>query len=301
MSRCAHAASSRYASARDTFSFAAAAPPPPPMNNFTEAIIEQTRREYAAPMSLVDQEFSSTPQPVSRVQEPQSQAVHQSVSSPMDIRRPATAPPLSFATNTEKILHFLRQAEYLTQPQIIALTDLQASNASTALKKLVETNQIKSLDDRRPKIYFIGRTCNPTTRNLLVRDLFVKINASNFAVRSVKFNDNLSELNPDLLVEFIVKEGTTLTPLLAYFELDRGTEGVQELVKKADRYARVQDNPRVCFVFERETDLQLARKTIHYPFISYATLDQFTSLHDNAFYAGDGAPADSIQLPFFGS
>ena len=283
--------------ARDTFSFATAAPPPPPMNNFKDVIIEQTRKEYATPMASAGQQFS-TPQ-ASHVQPQPNPTAHQTASPTVDNRRPATASPFTFATNTEKILHFLRQAEYLTQPQIIALTDLQPSNASTALKKLVETGQIKSLDDRRPKIYFIGRACNPTTHNLLVRDLFVKINASNFAVRSVKFNDNLSDLNPDLTVEFVA-EGDP-APLLAYFELDRGTEGVQELVRKAERYARIENNPRVGFIFEREPDLVLARKTIHYPFISYATLDGFTSLRDAAFYASDGALANNIQLPFFGS
>jgi len=147
--------------------------------------------------------------------------------------------------------------------------------------------------------YFIGRACSPTTHNLLVRDLFVKINASNFAVRSVNFNDNLSDLNPDLTIEFVADGDPA--PLLAYFELDRRTEGVQELVRKAERYARIENNPRVGFVFEREPDLVLARKTIHYPFISYATLDTFTSLRDAAFYASDDAPASDIQLPFFGS
>ncbi len=147
--------------------------------------------------------------------------------------------------------------------------------------------------------YFIGRACSPTTHNLLVRDLFVKINASNFAVRAVKFNDNLSDLNPDLTVEFVAEGDPAL--LLACFEVDRGIEGVQELVRKAERYARIENNPRVGFIFEREPDLVLARKTIHYPFISYATLDGFTSLRDASFYAGDGAPANNIQLPFFGS
>ncbi len=282
-------------SARDTFSFTTAAPPPPPMNNYKDAIIEQTRKEYATPIAANGEQFSA-PQ-TSPVQPQPNPTARRAASPVVDFRRPAAASPLTFATNTEKILHFLRQAEYLTQPQIIALTDLQPSNASTALKKLVETGQIKSLDDRRPKIYFIGRTCNPTTHNLLVRDLFVKIKASNFAARSVKFNDNLSDLNPDLSVEFVA-EGNP-APLLAYFELDRGTEGVQELVRKAERYARIENNPRVGFIFERESDLVLARKTIHYPLISYATLDGFTSLRDAAFYAGDGAAASNIQLPFF--
>lgn len=177
----------------------------------------------------------------------------------------------------------------MSQPQIIALTGLQASNASTAIKKLVETNQIKTLDERRPKIYFVGRTCNPTTHNLLIRDLFVKIYNSNFDLRAAKLNDNLQELNPDLMIEFRAKDGDA-TPLLCYFELDRGTEGVSELAGKAERYARILERSdgapaRVCFVFERESDMQLARTTIQYPFISYAMLDSFSSLRDEAFMA----------------
>ncbi len=148
-----------------------------------------------------------------------------------------------------------------------------------------------------PKIYFIGRNANPTTHNLLVRDLFVKITASNFAIRKVSFNENLSDLNPDLAIEFAVENDPT--PLLAYFEIDRGTEGVQELVRKADRYAQLTSNPRVSFVFERESDLVLARKTIPYPFISYATLEQFTTLRDAAFYAGGDAPANFDSTTVF--
>lgn len=281
--------------ARDTFSFATDPSLPLPAQNFKKAIIEQTRREYAPTVTVSEDPPAESDLPR------QNPATEKIVSAQMDFRRPAFAVPLIFATNGEKILHFLRQAEYLSQPQIIALTALQASNASTALKKLVDTGQIKTLDERRPKIYFVGRTCNPTVHNLLVRDLFVKINASNFATRSVKFNDSLTDLKPDLSIEFLTKEENTITPLPAYFELDRGTEGVQELVRKAERYAQLSGSPRVCFVFEREPDMLLARKTIQYPFISYATLDQFTSLEDKAFYAVGGAPANDIQLPFFGS
>ncbi len=191
----------------------------------------------------------------------------------------------------------------MRQPQIIALTGLQPSNGSTALKKLVDTGQIKTLDDRRPKIYFIGRNCNPTVHNLLVRDLFVKIYNSNYAIRTVKFNDQLSDLNPDLTVEFVAEEksGVIPTPLLCYFEVDRGTEGVGELQKKADRYSKFSPFHRVGFVFERETDLTLARKTIQYPFIYYATLDSFSSLEDEAFYSGSAAASPDLKLPFFGS
>lgn len=280
--------------ARDTFSFATDPPPPLPAKNFTEVIIEQTRREYGTLAVAADVEMKQ-PTTTQIVQPQQEQPSQQTVSPTIDRRRPAPAQPLTFATNTEKILHFIRQAEYLSQPQIIALTDLLPPNASTALKKLVETAQIKSLDDRRPKIYFIGRTCNPTTHNLLIRDLLVKIYASGFDMRGVKFNEQLSEINPDLAVEFIAEDGT---PLLCFFELDRGTEGAAELARKADCYARLSDKQRVCFVFERESDMQLARTRINYPFISYAVLDQFTSLRDEAFYAPGASPT---LTTFFGS
>ncbi len=305
-----HALCRPVTAARDTFSFSTDPPAPVTGKDFTQLIIEQTRREYGSVGSSGE---AAAAAPIVNAKTPPAAAdLNQTVSSAagmppvivLDRRRPAPAQPLTFPTNTEKILHYLRQAEYLSQPQIIALTDLQASNASTALKKLVETGQIKSLDDRRPKIYFIGRTCNPTTHNLLVRDLFVKISQSKFAARAVKFNENLPDLNPDLAVEFVVREESGLSILPVYFELDRGTEGVTELVRKADRYALVEGgSPRVCFVFERESDLQLARRTIHYPFISYAVLDQFTTLHDEAFYVArdpnSTAPASDIKLPFF--
>lgn len=294
-----HALCRPVTAARDTFLFATDPPPPVPEKNYTKQIIEQTRREY-----------SSNYQPQPEIIETQAQTSAASKigfiqpqpieTAPQIQLRPADATPPVFTTNTEKILHYLRQAEYLTQPQIIALTELLPPNASTALKKLCETGQIKSLDDRRPKIYFIGRNCNATAHNILVRDLFVKICASNFEMRSVKFNENLSDLNPDLSIEFVSRNDNTLTPLPAYFELDRGTEGVQELEKKAQRYSRISNNPRVGFIFERESDMLLARKTIQYPFIYYGVLNDFISLRDEAFNAGSlQSPAADTKLPFY--
>lgn len=292
--------------ARDTFSFATDPPPPPRQDarKVIESIIGQTHREYGSVLTTAPAATRVTNQPPARAsnengEQPQK-SERQNNFPALDRRRPKTAEPLFFATNTDKILHFLRQAEYLSQPQIIALTGLQPSNASTALKKLVDTGQIKTLDDRRPKIYFIGRNCNPTTHNLLIRDLFVKIYNSNYAIKSVKFNDQLLDLNPDLTVEFVA-EGNSTTPLLCYFEVDRGTEGVAELQRKADRYSKIVPHSRVGFVFERESDLQLARKTIQYPFIRYATLDSFSSLEDEAFYSGSAAASPDSKLPFFGS
>ena len=200
--------------------------------------------------------------------------------------KPAGAREIRFATNTEKILHFLQQAEYLSQPQIIGLTKLQASNASTALRKLVDSGQIKALEERRPKVYYIGRTCNPTLHNLLIRDLFVKICASEFAIETVKFNASLPGLNPDLKIEFAAEDGA---PLLAYFELDRGTEGVQELARKAERYRELGAGARVGFIFERESDMNLARRTIASgASLLFAVLGDFASLREASFYVSSG-------------
>ena len=279
--------------ARDTFSFATD-PPPPALEkrNFAQTIIENTLREYGDPAAAP---FTETPQPAVSIQVTQPLPVDrlETIQPPVDRRRPMRAEPVSFPTNAEKILHFLRQAEYLSQPQIIALTELLPPNASTALKKLCETGQIKSLDDRRPKIYFVGRTCSATVHNLLIRDLWVKICASGYAVGRIEFNEQLSEINPDLAVEFV---GEDTTPLLCYFELDRGTEGVAELVKKADRYASISESTRVCFVFERDADMKLARSRINYPFVSFAVLNDFARLQDEAFYA---AGAATTLTPFF--
>lgn len=278
--------------ALDTFIFTTDPPPAPPERNYAQAIIEQTRREYGAPAATMAPAEIEQP---AKVIPPQTAAPPRTDTPQVDNRRPSPAKPLSFPTNAEKIMHFLRQAEYLSQPQIIALTELLPPNASTALKKLVDTGQIKSLDDRRPKIYFIGRTCNPTAHNLMVRDLLVKIYASGFAIQAIKFNEQLSDINPDLVVEFETENGA---PLLTYFELDRGTEGVSELVRKAERYAQLSDKLKVCFVFEKEPDMNLARTRINNPFIHFAVLDQFTTLKDESFYS---VGTDSLQLPYFGS
>jgi hypothetical protein len=300
-----HALCRPVTAARDTFSFVTDPPPPPKADarNLIQSIIEQTRNEYGSAETVAPTASAVTtqPAPASTSNGQQRQPSNAQSNLPaVDRRRAARAEPLVFSTNTDKILYFLRQAEYLSQPQIIALTGLQPSNASTALKKLVDTGQIKSLDDRRPKIYFIGRNCNPTTHNLLVRDLMVKIYNSNYAIQSMTFNDQLSDLNPDLTVEFI-PIGDSTTPLLYYFEVDRGTEGVAELVKKADRYSKISPLPRIGFIFEREPDMQLARKTIQYPFILYAALDSFSSLEDDAFYAGSASASPDVKLPLFGS
>ncbi|MDQ3818042.1 MAG: type IV secretion system DNA-binding domain-containing protein, partial [Acidobacteriota bacterium] len=269
--------------AKDTFSFTTLPPPPFPEQTFTEAIIEQTKERYGTP---------AAPQPaapVTAVQATASEPQAQPAAGPASIKlQPAKAEPLTFATNTEKILHYIQQAEYLSQPQIIALTKLQASNASTALKKLVQTGQVKALEDRRPKIYFIGRSCNPTTHNLLVRDLFVKICNSDFAMRGANFAASEPGLNPDLTVEFVAENGQ---PILTYWELDRGTEGVSELARKAERYAGLatRAGARVGFIFERASDMQIARQTIPHPFIVYGVLSDFTSLRDSAFYAAGAA------------
>lgn len=89
-------------------------------------------------------------------------------------------------------------------------------------------------------------------------------------------------------------DGSPPASLLAYFEPDQGNKGVQELVRKARRHPKIPNTLGVGFIFQREMDMQLTRKTIGYSFISYATLDQFTLLREEAFYSADGAPAGDI-------
>jgi hypothetical protein len=277
--------------AKDTFSFKTI----PPVSrlsekDFTPIIIEKTQREYGK----TEPEAIETKK---AIQSPTERTTPVIIDS-----RPTKQPPPTFATNTEKILHFVRQAEYLSQPQIIALSKLQPSNASTALRKLVETGQIKALDDRRPKIYFIGRTCNPTTHNLMIRDVFTKICASGYTIQQPKFNAIVGDLKPDLVIEFQTENGS---PITAFFEIDRGTEGVSELISKALRYETVADKGvYVTFIFEKLSDLKLARKKITQPFISYALLDEFSTLDDAAFYRGmtsENAGVIDTKNIFFGS
>jgi hypothetical protein len=295
--------------ARDTFSFAAEPPPPLPRTDYVEDVIENMKQEFGVPdletedSSISDQtEFGSIGKP----DEPlpgsfgeESAAAEVETHSPTLLLRPAEAEPIEFYTNAEKIMHFIRQAEYLSQPQIIALTDLQPSNASTALKKLVRSGQIKNLDSRRPKIYCLGKNCNPTTHNLLIRDLFVKINASAFSIGKVDFNKTLPGLNPDLAVEFI-SDNRKIFPV--YFEIDRGTEGVRELVSKAERYSKISEIGRVGIIFERESDMELARSKISSPSFIFALINDFTSLRDEAFYSAPSRGAESEPTgphPFF--
>lgn len=283
-----HALCRPVTAARDTFTFAVDPPPLPPIDNPIEKILDNNKREFGflSAKSIARRE--------ELVKEPSGECFRQTDATSPDERHPASASPLTFNTNTEKILHFIKQAEYLSQPQIIALTGLQPSNASTALKRLVKTAQIKNLDERRPKIYFLGKTCKPTTHNLLIRDLLVKIYASNFAIQSVSFTKTLSDINPDLVVEF-VSNNREVFPV--YFEIDRGTEGVRELVTKAERYNSLPEKPRVGFIFEHEPDMHLARANIEYPFISYSVLDSFVSLRDQAFLSSS-TEIDRMK-PFF--
>lgn len=289
-----HALMRPITAARDTFMFATDPPPPIPETNFAEEIIQNTIEEFGFPGS--ENLASGIPMPREDL-EGKGITASEARTPPPNQKLPAVAKELSFATNTEKILHFLRQAEYLSQPQIIALTGLQPSNASTALKKLVRSGQIRNLDDRRPKIYFVGNSCRPTTHNLLIRDLLVKIHASGFAIQKVSFNETLGDLNPDLVVEFLSGEGDTFP---VYFEIDRGTEGVAELTSKAERYAALGEGTRVLLVFEREQDMETARSTIPYPFISYSALDSFASLNDAMFFrGGKSEEEDEAPRPYF--
>jgi hypothetical protein len=150
------------------------------------------------------------------------------------LERPAPAIPKNFASNRDKVLHYLSQAQYLTTPQIISLCYTQKSNASADLSKLVSEKKIKEITNSRPKIYYSGQTPNVTDHNLAIRDLFVKIARSNFEIAGVDFTLQLSTLNPDLCVDFVLPSGKIQK---TFWEYDTGTEGTKELKRKVERYA----------------------------------------------------------------
>lgn len=270
--------------AKDTFLMTTLPLKPPRIEPVAELVAYQTKHEYGSAQKKTEPTSTLFPDA------PGHPIIDK---SPKIEKMPARKEAPAFPTNAEKIMHYLRQAEYLSQPQINAVANLQASNASTALKKLVDSGQIKALDDRRPKIYYIGRTCNPTPHNLLIRDLFVKIWSSGYAIHSASFNTILEELKPDLTVQFIAEDGSLFT---TYFEIDRGTEGADELVRKAERYKTIGAD-RVGFIFEHESDMEIVRKRITEPFIIWGVLNDFSALTDRAFYRGES----NTKIEYFSS
>ncbi len=118
------------------------------------------------------------------------------------VKQPTRAIPKEFANAGDKILHYVSQAGYLSTSQIIALCythlseNARAPVASRDLKSLAESKRIKSQNFGKAKVYYTTRSINPTTHNLAVRDLFVKIVASGYEVAAVNFFPTLESSTP---------------------------------------------------------------------------------------------------------
>jgi hypothetical protein len=270
---------------KDTFKFQTA-PPVKSAQSFVREIIEYTRENYATQARSEPQGKTNTKQEAGSTSPPPPDEA----SRPAP-RQPAKALPKEFATTGDKILHYVKLAEYLSTPQIHSLCyshvaeGSRASNASRDLKNLIEAKRIKFQNFGKGKIYYSGRTINPTTHNLAIRDLFVKIVASDFELAEVNFFPLLPALTPDLSVSFAAEDGSLIK---TFWEYDTGTEGVAELAKKVARYEPLSDEHLIAFVFNTRERLERVCKTITAPFITVAVLDQFQTLIDEAFsFAND--------------
>jgi protein involved in plasmid replication-relaxation/type IV secretory system conjugative DNA transfer VirD4/TraG family protein len=287
--------------ASDTFLFTTNPPPKPPVKSNRQAIIEYTRTHYS-------QKPKAQPLPPSPKPPPPTVDVPQAHQPPQEWRfhkKPSKAVPKSFVTAQERVLHYVVQAGYLTTPQIIKLCyghlnhnlASQKVSASNDLKKLQEKKLLKELSDRRPKIYHVGGKPNVTAHNLALRDLFVKIELSNFEISKIDFSAQLGKLNPDLRVDFATGDGNDLQ---TFWEYDTGTEPLAELVSKVQRYekAKPAESP-VIFVFESETRLKQARQLLASSFCIFAVLSDFAALTDPGFYFSNSGDQNNPQ-PLFG-
>jgi hypothetical protein len=219
--------------ASDTFRFITSAPQPQPEQSFAEAIIEQSRARYSRPPVL------PSPEPT----EPAvAHPVDTETATPiLQLERPAPAVPKQFRSTQDRIFHYLNLAEYLSTRQIIMLCYSQLSQtsqkaaASRDLKQLVEARKVKAQFIGKEKIFFVGKSCSPTTHNLAIRELFVKIEGSEFEIARVDFCRKLGGLTPDLAIDFVLPDGRLL-PI--FWKYDAGTEGIAELESKITRYER---------------------------------------------------------------
>jgi hypothetical protein len=288
--------------ASETFLFTTNPPPKPLAHSSRRAIIEYTRAHYS------QQPKAQSPPPSPKPTPPLTADAPQAPQMPQEWRlskKPSKAIPQTFATAQERILNYVARAGYLATPQIIQLCyghlshnpASQKVSASTDLKKLLEKKLLKEMADRRPKIYFIGNRPNVSPHNLSLRDLFMKIELSNFQISDIDFSPQLGKLNPDMRVDFVAEDKSILQ---TFWEYDTGTEPLAELVSKVQRYEKAKpvESP-VVFVFETEQRLDQARKLLVAPLCVAAVLSQFSTLSDPVFYFSSSKPSNNPQ-PLFG-
>ena len=275
----------------DTFKFTTLPPPAMPAAHCGAQIIEHTRESYGSDPVAWEAVWKSDSLHTSSSVDPPTKVAPE---TPRAARPPkatlAEALPKEFATNQDKALYYINLAEYLSTQQIIQLCYLhiaesaRATTASRDLRALIADKKLKSQPFGKGKIYYSGRTCNPTTHNLAVRDLFVKIVHSGFEIAEVNFAPDLKGLIPDLYVSFLAKDGGLVK---TFWEYDTGTEGVGEMMKKVKRYEPLSTDHLITCVVTTPERLSQLRKSIQESFFAFAVMSEFETLSDSAFESGN--------------
>jgi Type IV secretion-system coupling protein DNA-binding domain len=270
--------------ASDTFRFVTLSPPPQPEQSSAETIIEQTRTRYSRP-------------PVASQLEPTGPATSPTTETEppvpvLKLEHPAPAVPKQFRTTQDRILYYLNVAEYLSTRQMILLCYAhlarasQKAAASRDLKQLLEAKKIKAQFVGKEKIFFVGKSCSPTTHNLAIRELFTKIERSGFEIARVDFCRKLGGLTPDLAIDFVLPDGRQLS---TFWEYDAGTEGIAELESKIGRYARAGAGAQArVFVYDTPGRRVQAMRALPQAACVHAVLGEFESLSDSAFHFAPG-------------
>jgi Type IV secretion-system coupling protein DNA-binding domain len=276
---------------KDTFMFQTLAPLLK-RDGYAREIIEYTRENYAgSPVSYAVTTAVSIP--------PSAPPAPTQMSRPK-LKRPARALPKDFASAADKVLHYIKETEWLATPHLIQLCyghlETEGSKKSVAsrdLKQLVEAKRVRATMFGPNKIYFFGRTPNTTKHNYSVRNLYTKIVASEFEIAEMNFFPSFVGLTPDLAVSFLAEDGSQIK---TFWEYDAGTEGLAELLKKVSRYDVLAKDALVVFVFNTRERLLQFQKAAGTPRVVLAVLDEFTTLEDSVFVFGGEAASEASAL-----
>lgn len=231
------------------------------------------------------------------------------MATPLPVRTPQPgvairllkAEPLDGLPTKEKILLYVQQAEYLATPHLHTLCfshyaneNSRKANASAMLKELIEARQLKMQPFGRGNIYFTGRTPNPTAHNVAVRELFVKLVSTGFAIAELNFSyEHIPGLVPDLYVGFSAEGGGVVS---TFWEYDTGTEGMSVIEQKLKRY-RAAAFDRLVFVVAGQGRQQQLLRAMSEPGVYVVQLDELTGLTESVFWTPGQSEPQALFEP----
>lgn len=274
--------------ADESFIFQTLPPPPAPEQSYKEAIIAHTRKRHG---------IRKKPVAVAQATEPELPELPVGVACSVAVPAPAEEP--AGETNKERILRYVSVAGWLNTPQIMTLCyshvakSGRAAVASRDLKALVSEKALKVRPFGRGNVYYRGRSCNPTSHNLGVRDVYMKVVRSGYHIDVVEFEaKKFRGITPDLYVGFLASDGGVIKAL---FEYDTGTEGVSEITSKAARYGELVSEYRILFVVPSEARWRQLSSAIPSAGFLVGVMSEFETLSAPVFRrAQSGTPE-----PFF--